>query len=87
MDSQSIPGKLESTFERVRPVIERCLESMQSSDRQKVSDLWQELVSMIETENYSIEMFAEKLSDFSRQIHEYIGRSRMLSSNEKMTTI
>ena len=45
------------------------------------------MVSMIEAESYNIEMFAEKLSDFSRQIHEYIVRSRMLSSNEKLTTI
>ena len=87
MDSESRPGKLENTFERVRPVIERVLESMQSSDQQRTKELWQELVSMIEAESYNIEMFAEKLSDFSRQIHEYIVRSRMLSSNEKLTTI
>ena len=85
--NQSTFDSIIDIFEIARPSIERGIDSMQSHDRQKAKQIWQEMVSMIETREGDIEKFSDKLKEFSQQVHEYRVRSLILSSNIKMNIL
>ncbi len=85
--NQSTFDSIIDIFEIARPSIERGIDSMQSHDRQKAKQIWQEMVSMIETRESDIEKFSDKLKEFSQQVHEYRARSLILSSNIKMNIL
>ena len=87
MSKRSTFDNIIDIFEIARPSIERGIDSMQSHDRQKTKQIWQELVSMIETREGDIEKFAGKLKEFSQHIHKYRVRSLILSSDTKMDVI
>ena len=87
MNKRSTFDNIIDIFEIARPSIERGINSMQSHERQKTKQIWQDLVSMIETREGDIEKFAGKLKEFSQQVHEYRVRSLMLSSDTKMNVI
>ncbi|MFC1717023.1 hypothetical protein ACFL6S_25370 [Candidatus Poribacteria bacterium] len=85
--NQSTFDSIIDIFEIARPSIEQGINSMQSHDRQKAKQIWQEMVSMIETREGDIEKFSDKLKEFSQQVHEYRVRSLILSSNIKMNIL
>ncbi len=85
--NQSTFDSIIDIFEIARPSIERGIDSMQSHDRQKAKQIWQEMVSMIEAREGDIEKFSDKLKEFSQQVHEYRVRSLILSSNIKMNIL
>ncbi len=87
MDEKSRFKKLAAIFDKTRPAIEHGLASMQSHSQQRAKQIWQELVSMVETEESDVEKFARKLEEFNRQIAEYQARSRILASNAEMNVI
>ena len=85
--NQSTFDSIIDIFKIARPSIERGIDSMQSHDQQKAKQIWQEMVSMIETREGDIEEFSDKLKEFSQQVQEYRVRSLILSSNIKMNTL
>ncbi len=87
MNEKSTFDSILNLFEIARPSIERGIDSMQSHDRQKTKQIWQEMVSMIESREADMEKFADKLKELSQLIHEYRVRSRILSSDIKMNIL
>lgn len=84
MDNRTKFNEIVTIFEKVRPSIERGINTMQPIDQQRAKQLWQELVEMVETKDADIKIFADKLNRFNKHIHEYRNRSRLLGSGIDM---